>query len=189
MLRNAWPMAALSCLFFIGGCSDNDDGRYGPGPDRPLVTGTLELRWTIEGSSEAEACEAIGAIDFETVISDGFAVSELEADCAEFSAPMTLYVGDYVARSRLVDANDTTITHRVVLDRVRVLQDEVTVVRIDFPSEFVVLPGEDEAGEDAGLPPVVEPDAEAPPPEDEVVDAGGVSDAAPPEEPADAAAP
>lgn len=182
MLRNAWPMAAVSCLFLIGGCSDNDDGGYGRGPAGPLVTGSLELRWTILGSTDAEACEAIGAIDFETVVSDGFAVSELEADCAEFSAPMTLYVGDYVARSRLVDANDTTITHRVFLDRVRVLEDEVTVVNLDFPSDFVVLPG-DEA--DAGVPPVDEPDAEAPPPEDEV-DAGDA--AAPPEEPADAGA-
>ena len=183
MLRNAWPMAAVSCLFFIGGCSDNDDRGYGRGPAGPLVTGSLELRWSIEGSTDAEACDAIGAIDFETVVSDGFAVSELEADCAEFSAPMTLYIGDYVARSRLVDANDTTITHRVFLDRVRVLEDEVTVVELDFPGDFVVLPGDDEA--DAGVPPVGEPDAEAPPPEDEV-DAGG--DATPPEEPADAGA-
>jgi hypothetical protein len=185
MLRNAWPMAAVSCLFFIGGCSDDDDRRYGDGPIGPIATGQLELRWSIDGSTDIAACEAIGAIDFETVVSDGYAFSELEADCAEFSAPLTLYIGDYVTRSRLVDENDSNVTRRVVLDRVRILEDEITVLPIDFPSEYIALPGEDEA--DAGVPPVDEPDAEAPPPEEEV-DAGG--DAAPPEEePADAAAP
>jgi len=188
MLRNAWPMAAVSCLFFIGGCSDNDDDRWygGGGPNGPIATGQLELRWSIDGSTDVAACEAIGAIDFETQVSDGFAVSELEADCAEFSAPLTLYIGDYVARSRLVDENDLTVTRRVVLDRLRILEDQVTVLPIDFPSDYIALPGE--AEEDAGVPPVDEPDAEAPPPEEEVVDAGA-ADAAPPEEPADAAAP
>jgi hypothetical protein len=177
-------MAAVSCLFFIGGCSDDDDRRYGQGPDGPIARGQLELRWSIDGSTDVAACEAIGAIDFETVVSDGYAFTELAADCAAFSAPMTLYIGDYVARSRLVDENDRTVTRRVVLDRIRILEDEVTVLPIDFPSEYIALPG-DEA--DAGVPPIDEPDAEAPPPE-EAVDAG--SDAAPPdEELADAGAP
>lgn len=185
MLRNAWPMAAASCLFICAGCSDDDDRRYGPGPISPRLSGQLELRWSIDGSSDLAACEAIGAVDFETIVSDGYNYEELEADCAEFSAPMTLYIGDYVARSRLVDEKDSTVTRRVVLDRIRILEDQVTVLPIDFPSEYIAVPGEDET--DAGVPPVDEPDAEAPPPE-EVVDAG--VDAAPPEEePVDAAAP
>ncbi len=169
MLRNAWPIAAVCCLIFSSGCSD-DKRRYGQGPIGPSLSGQLELRWSIEGSTDVAACEAIDAVDFETVVSDGFAFSELEADCAEFSAPMTLYIGDYVARSRLVDAADRTVTRRVVLDRIRILEDQVTVLTIDFPSEYVAVPAEDEA--DAGLPPVDEPDAEAPPANEEV-DAGG----------------
>lgn len=189
MLRNPWPLAAVSCLFFIGGCSDDDDRVGGRGPIGPVPTGQLELRWSIDGSTDVAACEAIDAVDFETQISDGFAVSELEADCAEFAAPLTLYIGDYVARSRLVDATDRTVTRRVVLDRVRILEDQITVLPIDFPSEYIAVPGEDDM--DAGVPPIVEPDAEAPPPppEDEVVDAGPDADAAPAEEPVDAAAP
>jgi hypothetical protein len=190
MLRNTWPIAAVSLCFSVG-CNDNDDFRYGEGPGGPRVTGQLELRWSIEDSTEAEACEAINAVEFETIVSDNFWFTEFEADCAEFTAPMTLAVGDYVARSRLVDESDRTITHRVVLDRIRILEDEVTVLSIDFPSEFVVAPI-DEA--DAGAPPPEEePDAEVPPPEEgeeeDVVDAGA-GDAAPAEEPApDAAAP
>ncbi|MET0412959.1 MAG: hypothetical protein ABW217_16755 [Polyangiaceae bacterium] len=177
-------MAAVSCLFFIGGCSDKDEGRYGEGPGIPRPSGELELRWSILGSTDAAACEAVGAIDFETVVSDIYAFLEFEADCAEFTAPLSLPIGDYVTRSRLVDADDNTITHRVVLDRVRILEDEVTVLPIDFPSEYIVQPGEDEA--DAAVPPVDEPDAETPPPPEEVVDAGGDA-AAPPSD--DASAP
>jgi hypothetical protein len=171
-------------LLLSTACSDQDR-RFESGPGGPLITGTLALEWTIDGAKDPAACEAIDASDFEAVLSDGFAVSELEAPCSDFAAPMALYIGDYVARTRLVDVDDLTVTRRVVLDRVRILEDQVTPLRIDFPSDYVAVPGEDDP--DAGPPTGVEPDAAAPeePPAEEPSDAG-VSDAAAPD---DAAAP
>jgi hypothetical protein len=174
MFRNAWPMAAVSGLFLCGGCSDQDR-RFGPSPEGPLPpVGTLELHWTIDGAADAAACEAIGSTEFEAVVANW---TQLEVPCSDFAAPLPLYEGDYVVRTRLVNARDYTVTRRVVLDRIRILGDQVTSLEIDFPSDYVAEPPEPE---DAGTPPVDEPDAapasdagdSGPPLEEPTADAG-----------------
>jgi hypothetical protein len=174
MFRNAWPIVAASGLLLCAGCSDQDRYYGSPGPVGPQALGTLALSWTIDGSADPALCEAVGATDFEAVVSDGFGRLEMEAPCSDFSGIMTVYVGDYVARTRIVDATDYTVSRRVVLDRVRILEDQVTPLSIDFPSDFVAEPEED-----AGAPPSeAEPDAAAPPDEGVPGDAGVPPDAA-----------
>jgi hypothetical protein len=139
--------------------------------------GTLELYWTIDGVADPAACDALGAIEFEALFSDGFAVSGLHAPCGDFADTATLYVDDYVVRTRLVSDTNFSATRRIVLDQVRILEDQVTTLSIDFPSELIAAPRPEG---DAGIPPEeAEPDAGLPPAEEPAGDAGVPPDATP----------
>jgi hypothetical protein len=149
-------------------CSDDDDD-YDRGPRPELSYGTLEVRWSIDGRTDAEACEDIGAVAFQTDLYDqGYFVGDLEVPCADFSVTQELYVDDYLARSTLLDEDGFYVVRRVVEDFFEVGEDQVTLLEMDFPN-MAAAPMNPSAGADAGVSPA---DAGGEPEPGEPPDAG-----------------
>jgi hypothetical protein len=151
-------LALFCCTGVLGlsGCSDDDyDGDRGSRPELPY--GTLEVRWSIEGRTDADACEEVGAVAFQMALYDeGYFVGDLEVPCADFSVTQELYVDDYLSRSTLLDEDGFYVVRRVIEDFFEVAEGQVTRLEIDFP-DMAAGPMEPDAGmpaADAGGEPV-----------------------------------
>jgi hypothetical protein len=97
--------------------------------------GTVELSWSIDGRTEAGACEALEAEAFGVLIFDErFFVLEHEAPCADFVTRLDLFVDDYIARTTLVDTADFLVTRRVIEDYFQISEGALTRLSMDFPS-------------------------------------------------------
>lgn len=172
---------ALFCgagVLGLGACSDDDDdyGDRGPRPELPY--GTVEVRWSIGGRTDAEACEEVGAVAFQMALYDeGYFVGDVEAPCADFGATQELYVDDYLARSTLLDEDGFYVLRRVFEDFFEVAEDQVTLLEMDFP-DMAAAPMEPGTATDAGA------DAGGEPAPGEQLDAG----ASPPPDAGDAGA-
>ncbi len=140
-------------------CSDDDPVSAGPNPSIP--TGTLELGWSIEGSQGAAACEDLSAAAFQVAIIDrGFLVDVIRRPCADFEASFTLYIGEYLVRSTLVDENGYFVVQRVFEDYLPMGEGQVTRMFMDFPSISLPMPPTADAGV---TPEAVPPGADAAP--------------------------
>ncbi len=116
-------------------CSEDGYGDPGDRTVPPRPVGTVELSWSIDGRTEAAACEALQAEAFEVLIFDErFFVLEHEAPCADFVTRLDLFVDDYIARTTLVDPRDFLVTPRVVEDYFQIEEGALTRLSIDFPS-------------------------------------------------------
>jgi len=150
------------CCLVAAGCSEDDDDWIPPSSPRPSAVGNVEFSWTIDGRSDAAACELVAATAFEVVIFDeGFFVTEVEAPCDVFQTNLELYVDDYVARTTLVDGFNDLATGRLVTDFFVIREGEVTRLSVDFPSGSAVATpdaGNIAPAPDAGVIPPV-PDA------------------------------
>lgn len=107
----------------------------------------LELGWSIEGSQDAAACEDLSAAAFQVAIIDrGFLVDVIRTPCADFEASFTLYIGEYLTRSTLVDENGYFVVQRVFEDYLPIGEGQVTRLFMDFPSISLPMPPATDAG-------------------------------------------
>lgn len=113
------------------GCSDDTSDRGAP---VPLATGSIELSWTVARAQEAGSCERFGADRLQAALgAEGYVVQQLTAPCADFSASMKQYVGDYALSMTLVDENGYRVTERVLSIRFVLREDENELIEFDFP--------------------------------------------------------
>ena len=178
MSRLSLALLCSTTLLGSTACSEDDYDDYANEPRPEPTYGTLEVSWSIDGRTDADACDEVGAVAFHMNLYDeGYFIGDIHVPCADFATTQELYSDDYLGRSTLVDENGFAIVRRVVEDFFEIAEGQVTRLPMDFPGTPAVPmePG----SQDAGVPPAdsgAEPD-EPPPP-----------DAGPPAE-ADAAAP
>jgi hypothetical protein len=133
-MSRALLLAACSCWMLVA-CSEDDERRWPlPPPEEPGPTGTLEYRWSIDGRQEAQDCEDVGALLFESVVIDqGFIVDGVSVPCEDFVASLPLYRDDFRSRSSLTDSRGYPALGRIIEDLFLINVGEVTTLVLDFP--------------------------------------------------------
>jgi hypothetical protein len=154
-------------------CSERDDDwGYVPVVPPPAATGTLEYRWSINGRHQAEDCDTVGAVLFESLVADeGFLIDRVSAPCEDFEASLPLYPDDFRARSALTDASGLLAVGRVTEDVFLIEDGKVTTLVMDFLNAAVPM----DPAADAGVPDVADaavPEPVVPEPADAGTDAG-----------------
>lgn len=117
----------------VSGCLVQADGRPSPSPSG---TGTLTMLWTVDGTTDPDACYYLGGgpIDFELLIDEGTeAVADVQAPCEDFGLSVDIRPGTYTGYATLVDLNDDAVTTTLPLERLVVVEDTELTVDVDFP--------------------------------------------------------
>lgn len=165
MSRLSLELLCSMALLGLSACSENDYDDYVDRPVPDPIYGTLEVSWSIDGRTDAAACDEVGAVAFHMNVYDqGYFVGDLHLPCADFSVTEELYVDDYLGRSTLVDDRGFAVVRRVVEDFFEVAEGQVTRLAMVFPS-MPAVPMAQDAGvlpADSGAEPPPEADA-APP--------------------------
>jgi hypothetical protein len=115
-------------LAMMPGClvvDDDDD-------DDPI--GTLEVRWTIDGSTNPIDCLDFGADRLELRIYDGRdLIDEVEPFCEDFGVALDMFDGIYDGEATLVDSADFAVTVTEPLDNIDIIAGTTLTIDIDFP--------------------------------------------------------
>jgi hypothetical protein len=117
----------------VSGCFIDADGR-----PSPSGAGTLTMLWTVDGTTDPDACIYLGGgpIDFELLIDEGTeAVADVQAPCEDFGLSVDLSPGTYTGYATLVDLNDDAVTTTLPLERLVIVEDTELTVDVDFPLE------------------------------------------------------
>jgi hypothetical protein len=123
------PAGLLLCLGLLPGCifvGDDDDDS--------APVGTLELRWTIDGATDARDCSDLGVDRMELRIYDGSdLVDEVEPFCEDFAVSVDLFDGVYDGDATLVDSFDRAATLTEPLDAIDIREGTTLTIDVDFP--------------------------------------------------------
>jgi hypothetical protein len=117
-------LAALA--FGSGGCvihaADDDEG-------------TLTVEWTVDDSTDSDACFDFDGRDLELIVYDSRddVAADLRAPCDEFEVAIDLPDGSYGIDATLLDRSGRAVTTTLALDDIDVFAGEETVIPIDFP--------------------------------------------------------
>jgi hypothetical protein len=111
---------------------------------RPIViparTGRLTVFWTVEGSTNPSACNAVAADAFELTLFDasGRAFDTIVANCEDFALSVDLPSGTYSADATLIDVADRSASTTIALDGIRVVSGTELTIDTDFPLSSIL---------------------------------------------------
>ena len=117
-------------------------------PVTPIETGYLSVEFTITGVADPDICAQYNAAGFELRIFDlaGARVAEAEVPCNNFNASLELFEGAYIARARLVDTADNSVSQTLDLGTVTVMPNDERTINADFATETLVNPIDPDGG-------------------------------------------
>lgn len=122
------PGSLLLCLGLMPGCLVVDDD------DDPDPTGTLEVRWTIDGLTDPLDCADFGVDRLELRVYDGGdLVDEVEPFCEDFGVSLEMFDGVYDGEATLVDTRDRAATLTEPLDAIDIIAGTTLTIDVDFP--------------------------------------------------------
>jgi hypothetical protein len=103
----------------------------GPAPSQS--NGTLLLRWTIQGQSDPNQCNATASASIQINVTgpSGGVFSQV---CNAFSTSISLARGDYRASAALVDASGRPRTTYVDIHPFTIYGNDTVDIPIDFPA-------------------------------------------------------
>ena len=111
-------------------------------PTYPAATGTLILRWTIDGVEDPYACSqsATDSIRISVYGADGVTVGTFSQDCGAFATSIVLEPGDYTATAVLLDPRSVPRTTSVDVRPFSILGNDQLNVPVDFPADSFFQP-------------------------------------------------
>jgi len=119
----------LVCAPILPGCG---------GGSRTVVvaSGTLELDWTVDGSTDPQLCDQADAASLRlSVFTDsGAHVGDFLDDCRAFSTAVDLEPGGYYADAVLEDGRGEARTTTINIERFSIFGDDTLSIPIDFPA-------------------------------------------------------
>lgn len=129
----AFGFALCGCLA-VAGCTVETTS--GPPPAPVVVTGTVVLDWTINGSKDPDQCDQGAATTLDVLVhtTRGAFVGEFQEACSSFATSIELDPGSYVADAVLLDANGVERTTSVPIDPFTVQGADTLDLPIDFPA-------------------------------------------------------
>jgi hypothetical protein len=134
--RNALLSGLALAATLVSGCVIQADGH-----PSPIGEGTLTMLWTVDGTTDPDACYDLGGgpIDFELLIDEGTeAVADVQAPCEDFGLSVNVRPGTYTGYATLVDMNDDAVTTTLPLERLVIVEDTELTVDVDFPLESFI---------------------------------------------------
>jgi hypothetical protein len=98
-------------------------------------TGTVTMRWSVDGSFDPAACDAFAAFDARLDIYDegGQPIVTQFNDCRSFAATVSLYPGRYSARLQMVDSQKQPRSTSIPISSFTVIADTDLTIDTDFP--------------------------------------------------------
>jgi hypothetical protein len=105
----------------------------------PPPEGTLTVLWTVDGTTDPEACYYHGAdsLDLAVYHGDGYLAADPLPPCEVFDVSVDLSPGYYAAEMTLVDDRGYPVSSTLVID-VHVHDDREVIVDVDFgPSSML----------------------------------------------------
>ena len=135
MLQNS-KFALLSGLALaatlVSGCLIQGNDRILP----PEETGALTVLWTVDGTTDPDACFDLGGgtTDFELLIGRGTEPEDsVYAPCEDFGLTVDLEPATYNGYATLVDSRENPVTTTLPLKDLVVVEDTELTVDVDFP--------------------------------------------------------
>jgi hypothetical protein len=110
-----------------------------PAEPSPAAEGTLTTGWTLDGSTDANAC-AYFRVDFvHVVIVDdaGFVILDEEPNCKDFELSVDLSTGRYSSEVTLLDFRGYAVSDTFIADAL-VARDTETFVDFNFPDASIL---------------------------------------------------
>ncbi len=108
--------------------------------DDPPPTGLLTIEWSIDQGIATRDCRLVGADRLRLEVLDDR--RRLEVDtypiCERFETTVLLPTGRYFPEITLVDDLEFPVSDTLVLDSVRVREDEELIVTVDFDPEVLL---------------------------------------------------
>ena len=137
--------ALLSVLLGLGasasGCvfeSERAEPPVAAQPNVPFVatTGTLRLRWAIDGRKDPDECIKAEAANAEVSVVDrsGREVGAWQQPCGYFTMDVTLGTGTYTGSAVLLDKDGRPRTTRVNIETFSLRARDVLDIPVDFPA-------------------------------------------------------
>ncbi|MGZ3421893.1 MAG: hypothetical protein ACXWUG_11165 [Polyangiales bacterium] len=132
ILRWGVLVAALAGGASAMGCTANADVTAGDVPPR---TGSVTVRWSVDGSFDPAACDAFAAFDARIDVYDesGQPVFTQFTDCRAFSATIDLFPARYSARIEMVDSRQQARSTSIPISSFTIIADTNLVLDTDFP--------------------------------------------------------
>ena len=101
----------------------------------PARTGSVTLKWSVDGSFDPAACDAFAAFDARIDIYDegGQPIVTQFTDCRAFQDTIELYPGRYSARLQMVDSAKQPRSTSIPISSFTVIADTDLAIDTDFP--------------------------------------------------------
>lgn len=106
-----------------------------------IQQGTLEARWTIEGTTEVDRCTAHDAVTMRVVVVDasGVARGSILAPCEEFRGILRVRAGLYDLSATFFGADGQVTSGSLAASHAIVEGDSTTVIPFAFTAELMEL--------------------------------------------------
>ena len=120
--RTPVVLLAVACLLAATSCDDSDKG-------------LVRQNWTIDGKADPASCTAVRAAQMRVVAIDGAGVvrgTEF-APCTVFQNTVRLDPGFYSIAATFLGADGRPVSRTLAENGFKVVDDEETVLRLDFP--------------------------------------------------------
>lgn len=130
-MKRKMPIAlfGIGCLMATASCDDSDKG-------------LVRQNWTIDGKADPASCTAVRAAQMRIVAIDGAGVvrgTEF-SPCTTFQNTVRLDPGFYSVAATFLGNDGRAVSRTIAENGFKVVDDEETVLRLDFPlSAFVGL--------------------------------------------------
>lgn len=131
----AWSFAAFTVIAAGAGCTATVDAT--PTTHVSERTGSLTLRWSVDGTFAASECDAFAVANARVDIYDanGSPISTTFSDCRNFSATFDLAPGRYSARIQMTDSGNQPRSTSLAISPFTIVSSTNLSIDSDFPRE------------------------------------------------------
>ena len=127
----------------LSGCvAQTDDAGHGSEAVVASDSGWLIVNFTIDGSSDPEQCDKLGAsvIGVKVAATDGTPTGEFQQTCPAFYSTIALSPGTYSASVALLDSEGGSRTSSVALQGLEIVGGSPLEIPLDFPTHALYEP-------------------------------------------------
>lgn len=106
----------------------------------PAESGLLTVLWTVDGTTDASACDDYGASDLRLQVfdQDDYVVGDVLAPCEDFEVTLELPEGHYYGEARLVGPELVPVSTTLPLENIRIVSDTELTIDTDFPAGSIL---------------------------------------------------